>query len=95
MTSRQDDIKANLIRNIEMMDAADRIKARFEREKLALQAEDNGTGKTRDADLTKRSKREIKADLDDTLLCMLKFEAEATECRKQGKIFLKEFERRP
>ena len=78
-----------------MLEASDRLKARFTDEKTALTAADNGTGKARDKDLTKRTKREIKADLDDALLCMLKFEAEATECRKQGKIFLKEFERRP
>ena len=78
-----------------MLEASDRIKARFLEEKLALQADDDGTGKIRNKDLSKRTKREIKEDLDHTLLCMLKWEAEATECRKQGKIFLKEFERRP
>ena len=78
-----------------MLTMIDKLQTRVNLEVFTLAADNDGTGKTRNADISKRTKREVKADLDDTLLCMLKFQAEATECMKQAKIQLKEFERRP
>ena len=95
MTERQDDIKANQARNTEMLEASDRIKTRFNDQKTALDTESDGSGKDRNKDLTKRTKRELKADLDDTLLCMLYWEAEATDVRAKAKILDKEYNRRP
>ena len=95
MSARQDDVKANIQRREEMLSLITALDNRITNEKDALVAEDNGSGNARNPDITKRTKREVKADLDDSLLCLLKFEAEATECRTQAKILLKDFQRRP
>ncbi len=94
MTDKQDDIRANIKRRDDILKLVDGLKTRLVTEKDALIAESNGTGKARNPDLQKVTKRQLKADIDDTLLCMLKFEGEATECRKQALILQKEYERR-
>jgi len=95
MSARQNDIEANLKRRDDMLVLVDNLKTRVDEEKTALTTEADGSGRVRDPDLTRRTKREVKADLDDTLLCMLKFQAEATVCRADATKLLKEFERRP
>ena len=95
MTDRQDDVEANIKRRTDMLVLVDELNTRVTAEKTALGAESDGSGRARNPDLSKRTKRQVKADLDDTLLCMLKFEAEATVCRSDAKKLLKEFERRP
>ncbi len=94
MTDKQDDIKTNLKRRNEILILVAGLKTRLDAEMTALVAEDDGTGQPRNADLQKQTKRQVKADIDDTLLCMLKFEGEAIECRKQALILQKEYERR-
>lgn len=94
MTNQQDDIKADLKRRDMVITLVNGLKDRILAEKTALMNADDGTGKVRDPDLQKVTKRQLKADIDDTLLCMLKFEGEATECRKQALILQKEYERR-
>lgn len=95
MSARQDDVEANIKRRTDMLVLVDDLKTRVTTEKTALTTEADGSGQARNPDLSKRTKREVKSDLDDTLLCMLKFEAEATACRTDAKKYLKEFERRP
>lgn len=94
MTDKQDNIRANIKRRDDILKLVDGLKARLVTEKNALISESDGTGKARDPDLQKVTKRQLKADIDDILLCMLKFEGEATECRKQALILQKEYERR-
>ena len=95
MTQRQDDIKANIKRRDMLIPNIDKLKTRMTIERADLISEQDGSGKARNADMAKRTKREVKADLDDTLLCMLKFQAEATQCSSDAKVLLKELERRP
>ena len=94
MTQRQDDVKANIRRRDMLIPLIDNLKTRMTNERSDLISEQDGSGKTRNADMAKRTKREVKADLDDTLICMLKFQAEATQCSADAKVLLKELERR-
>lgn len=94
MTDKQDDIEANLKRRNDILILVDKLQTRINLEVFKLAADADGTGKDRNPDLQKVTKRQLKADIDDTLLCMLKFEGEATECRKQALILQKEYERR-
>lgn len=77
-----------------MQDTIRAMSTRITKEEDTLKAEEDGSGTARDSDMIKRTKREVIADLDDTLQCMLKYEAEATACRTDAKVFLKELERR-
>ena len=94
MSARQNDVEANIKRRTNMLVLVDDLKTRVTAEKTALVTEADGSGNARNPDITKRTKREVKADLDDTLLCMLRFQAEATVCRADATKLLKEFERR-
>jgi len=94
MTQAQDDIKANSERRAEMLTTTEELKTRFTDEKTALDSASDGTGIARKADMAKRTKREIKADLDDILKCQLKFEQEASVCRTAALKLVKDLERR-
>ena len=94
MTEHDDDLLANIIRREMMMSNINQIKSRMQKEKDDMTSTMVGSGKARNKDLAKRTDHELKNDVDDILACSAKFEGEATQCRTDAKMMMKEIERR-